>query len=173
MYRIKSAVSILLALVMAFGVTTFAFAASPDDDFPWLTGKNAVSCTVQTDKEKYAYGDTITFTVTAENVSENALTDVRIKVTPRHQGFITPAVAESEIGPLQSGDKAEVQIVFQTRKLSFMDRIYLFFSHLLDSILDNTAGGFPRPHYDKVRVGGDVHDFRIEAQYQYEPAQAS
>jgi hypothetical protein len=147
---------------MAFGAASVAFAKSPQVII--LDPPPETAYTFDTDKDRYAWGDTITFTIEVTNVSEDVLYNVRVAPDPRHPQWFTVVTSEEDcvIGTLQPAETAGVQIVIGTQTLSVMDRFSVFKTVLLDRLLDacmyaySTAlkVNYPGIRYRSVRVGG-------------------
>lgn len=169
----KGIISILLCLVMAFGAASVAFASSPQIII--LDPPAEATYSFNTDKDSYAWGDTITFTVEVTNVSENVLYDVRVAPDLRHPQWFTVVTGDEDcaIGTLQPEEKASVQIAVGTKTLSAQDRFSVLLTVLRDKLTDDLAYAYsmmfkvnyPGKRYDTVRVGAFGHGIDFDVYY--------
>ena len=111
----KKALSILLALIIALGCVTVAFAEEKETD--------KLKVEIKTDKDEYKVSDEIIFNIKVTNVSDETLKVVDLSTTSDDLLIIKGPITEfeDELAPGES-----IEITFRTRPFFVSEHFSLY-----------------------------------------------
>lgn len=162
---IKKIICMILCFAMIFTtLQTTMFSASAKVVGP----DNKTELTITTDKSKYSWGDTITFTITVKNKGQDTIDYATISAVPKYSRFFDQASTKgTTVVNLASGQSESVIISFKSH-CSAMARIFMPFIRLFNIGITN---GYRTGNFDKTQkasLGIFPFEFGFSVNYGFE-----
>ena len=168
-------ISVLLALITAFGCMTIAFAKEKET--------NNLNVEITTDKADYKLSDKIEITIKVKNISKETLRDVQIQTSSDDLVKIK-GISGADKEELSSGETIELKLTVKpfcgSEKLNTLKRLSAFINLLPNlkavyvqyvigwkfSALNTVNYDYGVVYSDKEIKAGDINlDFKVQASY--------
>ena len=151
---------LVLTMIISFGVSSFANNTSSN------ANECSASLMIHSEKEKYSWGNNITFSVSVNNSGENPIDYATVSVIPKFQKFFNVADSQSVVS-LPVGASKDVEFTVKSNCSIFI-RIFMPIIKLFNIGVSSEYKSTNFDNIVKVNVNGLSFDFGFKTDYGYE-----